>query len=440
MTRTYRSVALAALVLVVAGTSGVVTGTGPAASAEASGRPVAAAGSVGATVDVVSTYGRVDPLMQATPSQWGGAFVDDSGRLVVRYVGQSRSAAAAALARVGVPQTAVDLRAGTVSLTTLQRQQTRLSGLARTSGQLTSVGPDYAAGRLRVEGAGSASRLTSDVTRLLGGDGPAPVVTARPATPLPAAKTSSRYYDTGSLHGGGLINLTGNAWGYQYTSHCSTGFSWIGRDGAAYGLTAGHCFLEPGAPAMGTVSVRTSGSTTRVVGTVAATTVTKGTNVKGRRGDLAVFKLNRRPGQPVSALTSGRIYTGLGNSTTTRAVRGSVLLPQGYSSAAIRTSGSSGYQVSRRLGEISPTRITAVDRTITWPDGQQFTGITIAADRTEHTSAGDSGGAVYLKNANGTAAAVGIMSGYAYDPLSKSYWNYYTPLKYVPVAGRLKNG
>lgn len=138
-------------------------------------------------------------------------------------------------------------------------------------------------------------------------------------------------------------------------------------------------------------------------------------------------------------LGANKVFIGNGDTTSTRNVTGTKELPQGYSTAYLRTSGASGkYAGNSSLGEISPDWISLVDQIVYFGNtGLTIEGLTVAEDASECVSPGDSGGAVYLQSGTGNAIAVGVISGTNgqgagpancrnyYSPMSSFYVNYW---------------
>ena len=94
------------------------------------------------------------------------------------------------------------------------------------------------------------------------------------------------------------------------------GFNLTNRsDGYAYAVTAGHC---DGRQPATSISTRRPGQRTKSGEWTVSVTSTG--NVPGRHGDLAIFRYGPISGIPASSMGSAIVFTGNGNTTTTRTV------------------------------------------------------------------------------------------------------------------------
>lgn len=364
-------------------------------------------------------------LEEAAPELWGGAFVDNDV-LVINVVGQTLNEAKSILAAAGVTRD-VELRSSNVSTASLIAQKERVRSLVKGDPNVTSWGPNYADGSIIVEVKQDTASLRSSLSSL-----------ARPADPsVPAIITygaqgvpttnATRWFDYYPFWASHAIVLSSST----QTRACSAGFSLVQQSGAAWAITAAHCYIQRGAATSQVNRVQSSTSYTALGDIVSSSANSAGTYPE-RHGDVAVYKYRANSQFPPASQNDGRVYIGAGNATTGRVISGTTVLPQGTNTGYLRTAGSSGKANNNdnSLGEISPDWISLVNQDIYFSNSNAtYTDLTVAEDASECTSGGDSGGAFYLQSGSSAALAVGIISGTNNQGAGPTNCrNYYTPV------------
>jgi len=391
----------------------------------------------GQPVDVLKNYALAEELFVQEPTRWGGAYVDGDS-LVVKFASGTIEEAQDLLKAQGV-SSGVTLQPTNISMAELTAANAALAANAKANTTITSFGPDYASSSLAVDVTNADAPTLAALNSASAGVGNLVPIDVVEGVNRPVL-AASRYFDSIPYAGGNAIALSN---GGTSGAGCSTGFQLGGAaDGYAYGVTAGHCYTEPGRPTYPDVSIVRSNGVWSGMATVWTVSVNNSGTISGRHGDLAIYRFIPISGRANSTLNSGYMYTGTGNSTVKRRVTGTADLPQGYQSSSIRTSGASGYwNGNNALGEISPDWVHLVDQTVLFSTGQSITGLTDVEDAIECVSQGDSGGAVYLQSGSTEATAVGIMSGTDDGGAGLTNCrNYYTPVKYIYYGGAIKLG
>lgn len=202
----------------------------------------------------------------------------------------------------------------------------------------------------------------------------------------------------------------------------------MNQSGAAWAVTAAHCFLQRGIATSIVNRMQGSQAYTPLADIVSSSANSAGT-YPDRHGDVAVYKYRANSSYPSS--NGGWVYAGQGNPSTGRRVQGTRVLPRGYQSDYIRTSGSSGLfnGANNSLGEISPDWISLTNYDVYFTNSDAtYTDLTVAEDVSECTVGGDSGGAFYQQSGSG-ALALGIISGTNNSGGGPTNCrNYYTPV------------
>ena len=386
-------------------------------------------------MQVPDNYTKFLPLMEKDPGHWGGAYADGD-TLVIKVVNQSLDDAQVVLQDVGVSEGVKLLSAGQ-SMDSLDATQGLVEKLLKTGSMehVSSWGPDYRKSSIRVTTSEIIPGLQKSLDAARLPTGPAVDVEVSPGVP----QTASRYYDTIPYYGGNAITLFDDPSGsFRY---CSTAFQMVGSDGYSYAATAGHCYREsPGGDYTGVWRWGTNNSRYRI-GTIWTTSVTLTGNASGRKGDLAFYRLNPVSGYQDNALGYEKVFIGNGDSTSTRVVAGSTVLPQDYHTSYLRTSGASGkYFNNSSYGEISPDWVSLVNQSIYYSNsGATYSGLTVAEDVSECVRSGDSGGAYYMQSGASGATAVGVISG-TNNSGGGAYncRNYYSPMNTFYVTYTLR--
>lgn len=353
----------------------------------------------------------VEKLLLPYPDDWGGAFVDGPV-LVLNSVTYPVSEARGILDQLGVSRRVV-VRRSAVSMRMLQEISARVAANPLLSKNAVIVGPQYSRSRVAV---GLLTHSDHDLQALaeIGGSDVVGYLASEQIL------SASRYYDTNPYYGGAFI-ATGTSSGVAYA--CTSGFAWDMWDGSQYMVTASHCVTSATAY-FPLISVKNAGTGYTSIGNVMWRSGDMGGTISGRRGDLAVYKLNS-----VSA-SSPYVYKGVYNTTSALHVVGSTWLPENWSGTNLLTSGAGGY-MGNGDGEINPMFISRVDQTAHYSNSNQtYTNLTIA-EGSECVQPGDSGGAFYLNYGTG-ASAVGIASGTDnFTGGGGVCRNFYTPIRFV---------
>lgn len=389
----------------------------------------------GDPLQVPDNYTRALPVFDNDPTHWGGAYADGDV-LVMKVVGQSLDEAQAALQKAGVTD-GVRLLGSEQSIALLSKTQEAAEQVLKSTDMknVNTWGPKYRDSSIVVGVSDADGTLQEKLAAAELPGGPKIVVEVVPGQPSP----SSRYYDTVPYYGGNAIALFDDATApYR---QCSTAFQMVGSDGYSYAATAGHCYRYPDGLGDTTKVWRWDTSNSRhLIGTTWTTSVTLTGNASGRKGDLSFYRLNPVSGRANNALGSDRLFVGNGDTTATRTVAGSTVLPEDYHTSALRTSGASGkYQNNSAYGEISPDWISLVNQSVHYTNGPTYAGMSIAEDASECVRGGDSGGAVYLQSGSSSATAVGVISGTNNQGAGPTNCrNYYSPINtfYVSYAIR----
>lgn len=380
-------------------------------------------------------YGIALKLFEGDPELWGGAFVDGDV-LVIKYANQTLADAEERLQQAGI-YGAVKLEATSVSFGALERAQSSLDDLAGARNDFASWGPNYADSSVAIDVSGDAVGIEKAVYATLG------AVPATIRTGVTRGETTnSRYYDGISYNGGNAIAFSGSdGWGT-----CSTSFNLTGSsDGYAYAVSAGHCYQEVNKTPQQRPDVqvfRTTGARSTMGRVWTVSTNVNGT-MSGRRGDIAIFRYIPIAGYTAAQMGSPSVYYGNGDVPVSqrRTVKGTEILPQGYQSNSIYTSGGSGKASGLNTGQITPDWISLVNHTVTYGTGFTVNGLTVAEDSWECLSPGDSGGAVYRINTSANTMALGVMSGTNnLGAGTTNCRNYYTPIGTVWFGGTVKTG
>jgi hypothetical protein len=159
--------------------------------------------------------------------------------------------------------------------------------------------------------------------------------------------------------------------------------------------------------------------------------------MSSRHGDLAVYALSGTNG------SSNRIYVGTNNTSTSRAIIGSTVLPEGWQGSGVYTSGTGASQ-GNGTGEVNLDWISLVNQTVTYTNtnpSQVVKNLTVGENATTCTGHGDSGGAVYQQSGSSNAYAMGIISGNNGQGIGPTNCrNCFTPIGYVAsdFGGSLK--
>ena len=384
-------------------------------------------------------YEAISKLMEASPKNWGGAYVDGDV-LVIKYVGVTEGEAETAGAEAGVIG-AVRYVPGTNSLAKLEQAKSAISKTMALGSGVVGVGPNYVTGGLDVEATSADPTILQTIESLVP-DSAIPVEVHDVGGNIPVP-SGTRYYDTRAYWGGNAVELSG---GGEYWS-CSTGFNLTGAgDGYQYALTAAHCYTDSSGPPHPSVAIRRSGptssksdDTTSGMGTVNSVSVYASGPYAGRKGDIAVYRYTPVPGISVEGHGGPFVYHGDGNVTAGKAIVGTVDLPVGYKSGYIRTSGASGWYLWASTGMISPDWVRIVNHDVYYSSlGLTYPDLTVVEDVEECTSVGDSGGAVYLL-VSGGAKAVGVISGTNNSGSGPTNCrNYYSPVKFLWTTATIR--
>lgn len=392
--------------------------------------------------DVLSIYQiLVEEVFPRSPDMWGGAYIDGDS-LVVKHLFESETGAAGALESAGIVLVrGLKLEHTTVSLATLNAERDRLSDLELD--HLIEIGPQYSESRI-VVGVDEGDTEDIDVTASTLSSAEPEVELAfyksgRAEQDLQVPQTEtlqvpqlghSRWYMPGPIRGGAHLQFSGDSG----SVNCSIGFPWVNADDEVVLLSAAHCAHSIGHDDRTNVWRKGLPNAWDLVGTVEWSSGGKYGTVDGRTGDVTLIE--RGPGEVYGF--HGSVWTGLGDTETHRPISGYTTLPENWHTNDLRTSGASGFETPNNTGEISPNRIALVDQIISYSeeddDGTSYwTGMTVAEHKDDCTSPGDSGGAVYLISADGTAIATGIVSGHSEKdwPSQPNCRNYYTPVSAV---------
>lgn len=388
------------------------------------------------------------------PHLWGGAYVDGD-ELVVIYINQTEREAQDALdaSQIG-PTHAVELAEGGQSLADYDQQMEVIEGVAASSPDIAVYGPQYSESRIAIgvdpdhqavdaglQSAGDGlpfdvayyeADIDAELQRDQGGTS-ADSVSLTSVVEHPPSRYYMGWPEFGPLRGGGHLSFR-EAYNVP-GGNCSAGFIWRDRDNNISVISAAHCAYQ--FDDSRTAAFRfhpTTGQPTwfQDVGSVEWSSGGPNGTVAGRRGDVLAID-NTVAGGPMH----GSVWTGNGNSQSYRTVSEYQALPENWQGNNLRTSGSSGFaynpaEVDSTLGESAPDWISAVNQTVNYrSDNQVFTHMTIAEHVNRCTSPGDSGGSVYLNASDGTAIAIGIVSGSQPGPLFINCHVYYTPVTHV---------
>jgi hypothetical protein len=351
-------------------------------------------GTPGSPIDVESNYSLlIEKFFDPAPALWGGAYVDGD-TLVVLAVNLSVLEASRLLSDAGITR-GITVAKGQRSIAELDELTEKAVALGAKT--LVSAGPMYARQQVVVG-------LTSDddvIRRRL-----AEIDSAAYSAYLTAPPSSaSRYYDTTSFRGGNQIVLTGSS----ANSVCSSAFAWNDPDGTNdFMVTAAHCYWSDSntRPQVKRV-VNSSPETWLPIGTVGWSSGNNSGTTSTRRGDVATYKLT------AGNASTNKIYVGQCNTTASRTITGQFYLPEGWTGTTLFTSGT-GCSQGNGTGEVNLDWISLVNQTEVYTNftpNQVFNKLTVGENQSTCIGHGDSGGAVYLQRANGTAYAIGVISG-----------------------------
>jgi len=424
-----RSIDKLAMFTVILTTTAAISAAGasPSASAAPAMAPFSTAPSSpakpGDPPNVAQNYAiLLEKFFGPHPDLWGGSFVDGQ-TLVVTTVGYSVDQAVALLADAGVTQ-GIHVVAGKRSITDLEKLTEQAASIY--AGNIVSVGPQYATSTVAV---GVLDDDMNQRTALAAVDPSA--FTVYQAAP---ASSTSRYWDTSPFYGGAQLVLTGSGSGGTV---CSSGFAWNAPAGSTkYFVTAGHCYEENNGTRATVNRVSTSNAWIPI-GSISWSSMNNTGTMSSRHGDLAVYALSGTNG------SSNRIYVGTNNTSTSRAIIGSTVLPEGWQGSGVYTSGTGASQ-GNGTGEVNLDWISLVNQTVTYTNtspSQVVKNLTVGENATTCTGHGDSGGAVYQQSGSSNAYAMGIISGNNGQGIGPTNCrNYFTPIGYVAsdFGGSLK--
>jgi hypothetical protein len=424
-----RAIEKAALLAVLLATTAAVSAAGSPLSVTATPdvAPFATALSTpakpGNPPNVAQNYATLlEKFFDPHPDMWGGAFVDGDV-LVVNAVGYPVDQAVALLADAGVTQ-GIRVVASTRSIAQLEKLTDEAASLY--ADNIVSVGPQYATSTVAV---GVRSNDISQRTALAAIDPSA--FTVYQTAP---ASTTSRYWDTSPFYGGAEIVLTGSGSG---SGVCTSGFAWNAPSGSTkYFVTAGHCYAENNGT-RATVNRVSTSNAWLPIGSITWSSMNNNGTMSSRHGDLAVYALSGSNG------SSNRIYVGTYNTSSSRAIIGSKVLPEGWQGSDVYTSGT-GPSLGNGTGEVNLDWISLVNQTVTYTNTsphQVVKNLTVGENATTCTGGGDSGGAVYQQSGTADAYAMGIISGNNGQGVGLTNCrNYFTPIGYVSsdFGGSLK--
>jgi hypothetical protein len=378
-------------------------------------------------IEVLASTLEFDLFLKA-PEEWGDAYYDD-GKFVINTVTRNVEDAAKVLREYGV-MGGVIIRQVPTSIADYDRAKDAIRHAKEFEGKLSSVGPDYAAGTLRVKTLPGARVSEIDVQEVLEQAGASSAAKSELDPPLPVVieegaafhLMASRYHDDSPFYGGGFMAFFDDTGDPHNASGCTGAFAWY-RAPYYYMVSAAHCARDSNYHHSDDVRRWTTDGHYYSIGTV--TYVSAGANgtVSGKHGDWLMARMDN------GNATASWVWTGTFDSHTPQRVHIPAVLNAGWSNSTLRTAGAATAQhPTWGDGELNPTKIIATNQDVL-QDGVWYTNLTIAEDTDECPYRGDSGGPFYQPRSDGRLHAVGIMSGSQTDvyPCQMSY----TPIGYV---------